>query len=276
MYVEGTVVADGNHAVPKGVAVEELNSGKKGLQEKCPPDLKELLEKKGLIAVYDDLVKSVVDASRTRNVFGRWRDQEFVSIIDQFRDLFASKGVKVALCKRESGSGVRRWLEFIDVDIAGMYVPQYDVANLSGQVIKTMYATLKFPNGVGVEELRQMGGRKRLKEKIPVQVEEIIARKGLMDAYDALILAIVNEGAGKHTKMWNIEKLKEIVHSHQPNFAVKGVEVFVSHKQEYVSHGQYGGHHEYFRWVEFVDRELQPNYHPQRDADSKSEKCVIS
>jgi len=33
---------------------------------------------------------------------------------------------------------------------------------------------------------------------------------------------------------------------------------------------------EYFRWMEFVDREEQPNSFPQRDVDTRAEGCVIS
>jgi len=49
--LEGTVVARGNHVVPKGVAVEELDGGKKKLADECPPELKELLERKNLLNV---------------------------------------------------------------------------------------------------------------------------------------------------------------------------------------------------------------------------------
>ena len=34
------------------------------------------------------------------------------------------------------------------------YAPQFDVSNFSGQVIKTVYKKLQFPNGVAVEELK--------------------------------------------------------------------------------------------------------------------------
>lgn len=62
---------------------------------------------------------------------------------------------------------------------------------------------------------------------------------------------------------------------YRPMFADKGVDVFVCHKQEYVSHGQHGGHMEYFRWIEFVDRAEQPSYAPQRDAEAKDEACAV-
>jgi len=193
-----------------------------------------------------------------------------------FQEDFAEKGVKVALCKRKSGSGTYRWLEFIDTDVVSDYVPQYDVANLSGQVVKTCYTTIEFPNGVAVEKLKRYGNaRKKLKEKMPVFVENMMIKKNLINEYNAIVDDFCEAGVGK-MKGWDIDKLNEIAKAHAPKFQAKGVAIFISHKQEYISHGQYGGHLEYFRWIEFVDREEQPNYFPQRDADSKKEKgCVV-
>ena len=85
------------------------------------------------------------------------KDQQFISIVDQFRDDFTAKGIKIAFCKRKSGSkvGSYRWLEFIDVEaLDEPYAPQFDVSNFSGQIIKTVYMKLQFPNGVAVEELK--------------------------------------------------------------------------------------------------------------------------
>ena len=82
-------------------------------------------------------------------------------------------------------------------------------------------------------------------------------------------------GVGSNFKCWDTEKLKDVLKNHQMNFEKKGVSIFISHKQEWVQHGQ-SGHMEYFRWIEFVDREQQPNYHPQRDAESKNEACIVS
>jgi hypothetical protein len=273
---EGTKVAKGKHVVPKGVAVEELDGGKKKLSEECPPDLKDLLTSKGLIPVYDKMVAAIVDEGNTRSLFGKWKDLEFASIIDLFRDEFAEKAVKVSLCKRSSAMKTYRWIEFIDTEEVPDYIPQYDVVNTSGQVIKTMYTTLEFPYGVAVEELKQWKGRNTLKEKIPIYVEKMMTEKDLMVEYTDLVDACVSEGVGARFKAWNIDKLKEIIKYHTPKFEKKGVALFVSHKQEYISHGKHGGHHEFFRWIEFVDREIQPNYHPQRDAETKDEQCIIS
>jgi len=166
-----TLAAGGKVVIPAGVAMEELDRGKKKLSKQCPPELRALLEAKWLAPVYDVQVTAVCEAGGTRNVFGMWRDGEFVAILDVFRERFAEKRVRVALCRRKSAQGTKRWLEFIDLEAVtegGGYVPQFDVANFSGQVIKTMYTKLEFPNGVAAEQIKEWGGRKKLQEKIPV------------------------------------------------------------------------------------------------------------
>lgn len=131
-------------------------TGQKELRDECPPAVLELLESKGAVEPYERFVQAVYETKATRQtVTGKWKDAEFASVLDQFRDDFASRGLRVALCARRSSSGTRRWLEYIDVERVGaFYVPQYDVADVSGQVIKTIYSRLKFPTGVAVEELK--------------------------------------------------------------------------------------------------------------------------
>lgn len=279
-FSEGKEVANGSHVVPAAVAVEELKNygGHKNLKNKCPDDVRKLLTEKNLFDVYDRFVQSIYDTKTTRGKgLGSWKDQQFVSVLDLFRDDFTAGGVRVALCKRKSGKGTRRWLEFIDVDaLEEEYVPQFDVSNWSGQVIKTVYHKLKFPNGVVVEELKSWGGREKLKEKIPIHVEMMINKHGLMPEYEQMVDHVVEAGVGNKIKSWKIEKLKDLIQVYKPMFAEKGVDLFVCHKQEWVSHGQHGGHMEHFRWIEFVDRAEQPTYVPQRDAETKSEDaCSI-
>lgn len=262
------------HVLPEGVAVEKLDGGKKKLADECPPKLRQLLQRKQLTPIYDQLVQTIVQESKTRNVLGKWRDMEFVHILDQYREDFADKGVKVVLCKQKSGSGTHRWLEYIDVDVAGTYVPQYDVSNLSGQVIKTAYSELEFPYGVVVEELNRYGGANRkLKEKMPVLVEEMMEDRGLMKQYDALVDDFVAADKGRLSK-WNTDEVNAVVQAHAPQFEAQGVSIFFCHKKEYISHGTYG-HHQYFRWIEFVDREEQPNYYPQHEETTQQKYCVI-
>lgn len=269
-------VAKGKHTVPEGVAVEELNGGTKKLSAQCPPEVKSVLESHGLVVVYDKMVDAICKQGDTRSAFGRWKDAEFNNIIDLFRDEFSEKGVKIALCKRQSGGGTHRWIEFIDMNKVGDYVPQYDTNNYSGQVIKTCFTTLEFPYGVAVEELKAWKNRQALRDTIPIFVEKMLTAKDLMTEYEMLVEECIESGVGPNTKMWNIGNLKEIMAKYQPIFEKKGVAVFISHKQEFISHGQYGGHYEYFRWIEFVNREEQPNYQPQRDANAKDEQgCAV-
>ncbi|CAJ1960126.1 unnamed protein product [Cylindrotheca closterium] len=280
--VEGTegeeTETKSGHTVPKGVAVEELKSyrGHKKLRDECPPAVQELLTAKGAFDVYDKFVSTMASEKSTRGPLGKWRDKQFISVLDLFQDEFIDKGVKVSLCKRSSGKGTYRWLEFIDVEaLEEPYVPQYDVSNLSGQILETCYSKLQFPNGVAVEELKSWKGRKKLKEKIPIYLEKLLKKNDLMAEYDQLIDHVIESGVSANMKNWETEKLQAILEEYKPMFAAKGVDVFVSHKQEYVSHGQYGGHTEFFRWIEYVDRAEQPSYTPQRNADEKDEACTI-
>lgn len=279
-FEEGTEVAGGSYVVPDAVAVEELKNynGHKSLKDDCPESVRKIMTEKGLFDTYDRFVQSVVDTKATRGLLGKWKDRQFDSVLDQFRDDFAAKGVRVALCNRKSGKGTYRWLEFIDVAKVGeSYVPQYDVANYSGQEIKTVYTKLKFPNGVAVEELKQWNGRDKLKEKIPIYVEKMLEKHGLMEEYKQMVDHVVEAGVGRKFKSWKTDKLKELMEVYRPMFAAKGVDIFVCHKEEWVSHGQHGGHMEHFRWIEFVDRAEQPSYMPQRDADVKKSKaeCAV-
>ena len=280
---EGTQVAKGNHVVPKGVAVEELDrydrSGK--LAKECPQSVSELMIKNGCSGTYESMVNAIVNERSTRNILGKWQDAEVISIIDLYRNEFAEHGIKVVLCKRSSGSGNYRWIEYIDMKdtfaAGGPYVPQYDVANYSGQVIKTMYKTLKFPNGVAVEEFKRYKSRRTLRERIPTQVENLLIKKNLLNEYNILVDHIIEAGDGdRKWSEWDNASLKEIAQTYTLDFEKKGVSVFICHKVEYVSHGQYGGHNEHFRWIEFVDRSEQPNYYPQREANDHScEQCIV-
>ena len=135
---EGTEVARGSYVVPSGVVVETLKNynGHKSLRDECPVDVLKFLEEKMIFDIYDRLVTALAEEKNTRGFFGKWKDAQFISVLDQFRDEFAAKGIKVVLCKRRSQKGSFRWLEFIDVEsLKDPYVPQYDVANLSGKLL---------------------------------------------------------------------------------------------------------------------------------------------
>lgn len=130
-----------------------------------------------------------------------------------------------------------------------------------------------------MEELKRYGKHKRdkLKERVPPYVEKMMRDHDLIEEYQALVNDLAEAGVGRKLEDWNLKKLNEIAKAWEYKFNTKGIKVYVSHKEEYISHGAYGGHMEYFRWLEFVDMTEQPNYVPQRDADTKpKEECVVS
>lgn len=278
----GRSITRGIYLVPDGVAVQELHGGKKNrLGEECPESVKDLLESKDSVPVYNKLIAALKKETENRNYFGFWKDAEFVAIIDLFRDEFAEKKIRVALCGRSSVANKYRWLEFVDIEIASDYIPEFDAVSTSGQEIKTVYTTLDFPYGVAVEELKSWKGRKKLKEKIPSYVEMMMIEKHLLTEYEQLVTACIKYGIGARMfKNWDIEKLRDVIEEFRPKFAAKGVGLFISYKEEYVSHGRHGGCNHCFRWIEFVDRDLQPNYMPTylpKESESvDGEDCIIS
>ncbi|KAL7539464.1 hypothetical protein ACHAWF_007959 [Thalassiosira exigua] len=115
------------------------------------------------------------------------------------------RGVEVTFCRRNSADGTFRRLEFIDVEKVGdSGVPQYNLANLSGKVIRTYYTKLEFPNGVTAEEMKlfhvrcqlqqQWGGCKNLKENIPIYAETMPKEQDLMEEYKGTVDRVVAEG----------------------------------------------------------------------------------
>ena len=165
-----------------------------------------------------------------------------------------------------------RWLEFIDVEVAGDYVPQCDVSSPLGQVIKTWETQLTFPVGVAVEEFKVWNGRKKLKERIPIRVEKMLDKYDLHTEYDKMVDHFIEKGVCSVFEYWKTSHIKKLVEVHKPAFSAKGVDLFVSKRTERIGWAsESGGYLRYYRWIEFVDRELQPNYTPKPQEDN----CTI-
>ena len=108
---------------------------------------------------------------------------------------------------------------------------------------------------------------------MPIYVENLLKKKDLMAEYDQLVDHVIESGVGDNKmKRWNNANLTAILKEYKPMFLAKGADIFFSRREEWVQHGQHSGHWEYFRWIEFVDREEQPSYHPQYDAETKKQK----
>mmetsp|Transcript_2206 Transcript_2206/g.2453 ORF Transcript_2206/g.2453 Transcript_2206/m.2453 type:complete len:85 (+) Transcript_2206:114-368(+) len=66
------------------------------------------------------------------------------------------------------------------------------------------------------------------------QVEKMLSDHDLMDVFTGMINEDVDAGVGScFNGGWDLEKL-------------------ISHKEEYISHSQYGGCTEYYRWTDVV------------------------
>ena len=86
-------------------------------------------------------------------------------------------------------------------------------------------------------------------------------------------------GASKYDAYsWKTASVQALVEKHRKIFREKNIDLYVCKKTEYVGNLKFGGDYEYFRWIEFVDRSLQPNYVAQRDAAARGKQgdgCLV-
>ncbi|CAB9520957.1 expressed unknown protein [Seminavis robusta] len=261
---KATTIGGGWYTVPlTGVAVEEL-SGVKKISDQCPHEVESLLVKNGAMPVYDAFINAIVKSKTTRNWADSWSSLEISTILAEYKDQFLSRGLKVVLCKIKPDSGNSlRWFEFIDINEQPGWVPQFDVLSLDGgTVLATNTNSLSFPKGVAVEAIMD---RKHVMERVPPPVKAMMENKGCMDLYMAMI-AILCECAGSGDEIdatWSKTHMSDITQTIGPKFQAKGVSLFLSVLEEDVNeNGQQVK--KPFMWVEFVDREMQPNYTAQR------------
>ena len=52
--------------------ISNNTSGHKDLKDKCPANVREMLEEKDLFDVYDKFVQTIVDTKTTRGSTGKW------------------------------------------------------------------------------------------------------------------------------------------------------------------------------------------------------------
>eukprot|EP00977_Amphora_coffeiformis_P029906 scaffold43457_cov252-Amphora_coffeaeformis.AAC.2 len=172
-------VMGGIHKVPKGVVIQELNGAKK-LTDACPPNVQDLLDRKELTPTYDCFIDTLVKTRSTRDWAHSWRSKKIAAVLETFQNDFNRHGVNVAMCKLQPDSGTPyRWFEFIDMEVAGRYIPQYDVSNVNEEEeLETFQTTLKFPHGVVVEK---MVDRKNVMENTPPSAQALMQEKDCMD-----------------------------------------------------------------------------------------------
>ena len=261
-------VAGGRHSVPRPVAVLEITGKSTKLKDPAPPQVQQLMERNNLWPMYQDFVQALIQAAGATTTWDKCKSHTILSVLAQFQgDFFQAKGVTVALCKLRPDSGnTFRWMEFVDATARsqcpfGKYVPQYDMANV-GQELETAEATLQFPKGVAVEALMD---DMELVLKTPPEVNDMMVRKGCMDLYHALEDCLVSSGMGDKAG-WSEATMKHATEVLVPQLEAKGISVYLSAKRE---PGDNGGNQSFY-WMEFVDRDLQPNYRAQRGMDMKA------
>ena len=143
--------------------------------------------------------------------------------------------------------------------------------------IKTFYKTLEFPDGVAVQELKNEHHHIRKEAAIPTSVELVLKQKNLHTEYASLMKDITNANLDNMGWKQNNHKLNAVVANHRPAFESKDghghIAIFLCGKLDYVNQGPVS-HTVNVRWLEFVDRSIQPNYNPKSQQGSSG--CTVS
>ena len=187
-------IANGQYMPPEGVALKELVVGnKKKLVDECPKVLDSLLKRKGLaiLAEYQELIRSISDSANTKSALtGKWVTAGLISVVDEFEERFAAKGLKLVLCKNKWYGKSYHWLEFIDTAVAlgGNYVAPFN-AKLLKKILNGKHVV---PNdGVEILELLGVDGLASLRGACPADLDQLLERKGAKEWYQELVRALI-------------------------------------------------------------------------------------
>mmetsp|Transcript_12685 Transcript_12685/g.23555 ORF Transcript_12685/g.23555 Transcript_12685/m.23555 type:complete len:309 (-) Transcript_12685:201-1127(-) len=274
----GQVICDGKVVLPSWCAAEELSKLSK-LEEKIPNEVESLLQEHNLRQEYDMMVKEIATRKGMKSFWGSWDMDRLLTVISSYCKAFERKKVDLYVCeKKRSTQHAYRWLEFVDRSKAPeQYHPQYDLylLNENSDKMKSIYGTLTFPEGVAVEYMHRTSAREKLHDRMPESVRALMETKGAMDEYNDLIQALCNTPGGKMST-WKPAQIDDVICEYKVPFRMKGVGLFACVKVEYISHGQYGGHNEYFYWLEFVDLAKLCAYSPPKyEIGAKRKECAI-
>mmetsp|Transcript_20738 Transcript_20738/g.50964 ORF Transcript_20738/g.50964 Transcript_20738/m.50964 type:complete len:639 (+) Transcript_20738:59-1975(+) len=266
MTEEGTRVANGQHIVPAGIAVEPFaDNFKAKLTAKTPVEVSELLQSKDLMDEYEKMTTKATSGSNA--IFS---EIKLVKVIQEFQTKFEEKGVTVVVCMFTSNMGNYRWfwLEFVDHSLfpSGTYKPEYDISEY--QVVLESNHVIP-PKGVAIEQLSDWSSSQLVKE-CPPEVKTLLESKLLMGDYDRLVQTLKDtKTARTFTGTWKTTEVAKLLQEFQPIFESNGVEVVVCKKPL----DELGW--EFVKWLEFIDIEAAPEqYFPKHnvDEDHQSER----
>lgn len=264
---QGTHVANGQHIVPPGIAVESFSDNfQEKLLKMTPVAVSELLQSKDLLETYQIMTKKA--ASGQSQIFS---ETKLIQVVQEFQPKFAEKGVTLAVCLFASDVGDYRWfwLEFIDQSLfpPSTYKPKYDISDYK-VILNGAHAIP--PKGVAMEQLSDWSASKLTKE-CPSDVKELLASKMLIGEYDRMVQTLV-ESKQTRTSLatWKTREVAKVLHDFQPTFESKGIELVVCKKA--LSDGW-----DVVKWIEFIDIELTPEqYYPKYNVDEEYQSERLS
>lgn len=187
--------------------------------------------------------------------------------IEDLRNTFLAKGVKMLLCESIGKFGKTYWLEYIDTEASYNYKTPYDITfsgdyneqgQADGESTDAVKGWLKVPEGVYVEGLN---GVKKLSDECPAKVRDFLTRKGLSATYDEFIETIVKSKQTRNwASSWRSDEILKIMKEFQELFLSKGVKLVLC---KIIPDGGVS-----YRWFELIDLSVVEGYVSQYDYDN--------
>lgn len=290
------VVLDGKYMVPPtGVVVEALNDiTPRQLVKKCPQDVKEFIDRRGIADIYDRFTKTLLDRAETRSWADTWKTSKVQEILEEggFREEFARHEVQVVVCKYEMAEWeYLKWIEFIDrrevpeQNYWAIHDVDEDKVNRRTSIESSHGSFSSFARstslGLGEDEMDRaavveplvVNGQPFLLGECPPNVEALLLRKDLVSEYPKLDVAISSaKNMRNFMDIWRMTGAGIIEYppllDFLSSFLEKGVKVILCE-----SIGMGGKGH---LWLEYIDTGATPDYVTPFDVcfDSVSSQTV--
>jgi len=118
----------GNKHLPPGVLFEKLEGWtQRDVRASTPPEVQDLMDRKGVISLYLEFASAVQAAPRVRLV-GTLKLDAIAAVLETYAPRFGTAGLAVFLCKKRQyvhgGWVTHKWLEYVDREIDATYMPK--------------------------------------------------------------------------------------------------------------------------------------------------------
>lgn len=248
----------GAKVFPGGIYGEKLDVLlQEDYQSSMSPELSSLLEGKGAIDLYMQMVSEIRLGGKGANL--ALSSENMASVVDKYRANFQKRGILIFFCRKlrsDHGYHYQKWLEFADAKINPMYLPSevFKAKNIE-ETISTGWGSKVMPSGVFGERLE---GWKNpdYKNLIQSPLLEFLEERNALSVYKSMLDEVARNPKGADFALKMIEVAK-LVQKYRPAFRAKNVNIFACRFLQIDARM-----HIYHKWLEFSSTQEAGAYVP--------------